>query len=95
MASRMILHLLVWLKTPLESEGEKGDLSPVARASVDAFVTERFVRDVDDVMGSGQGSKRVLWFKNWLSLQSVRGVDHVHVLVKDVPNAVVRRWVGD
>lgn len=36
--------------------------------------------------------ERVMWFKNWVSLQSVRGVDHVHVLVKDAPGSVMREW---
>ena len=34
-----------------------------------------------------------MWFKNWVSLQSVRGVDHVHVLVRDVPEEVLGGWL--
>lgn len=36
--------------------------------------------------------ERVMWFKNWVSLQSVRGVDHVHVLVRDPPEGLMREW---
>jgi hypothetical protein len=46
---------------------------------VDEFVDHTFVK------GLGvEGLDRVLWFKNWTGLQSVRGVEHVHVLVRDV-----------
>ncbi|KAL8672094.1 MAG: hypothetical protein Q9168_003426 [Polycauliona sp. 1 TL-2023] len=39
--------------------------------------------------------KRVLWFKNWGALQSVRGLEHIHVLVRDVPEAIVDEWTGE
>ena len=34
----------------------------------------------------------VLWFRNWTGLQSVRGLEHVHVLVKDAPLALLEEW---
>ena len=39
-------------------------------------------------------SERVVWFKNWVGLQSVRGVEHVHVLVRGAPEGLLRGWVG-
>lgn len=54
----------------------EGDLSSEGREIVQRFVDERFVKVL--------GADRVLWFKNWAKLQSVRGVEHFHVLVKDV-----------
>ena len=42
---------------------------------------------MDDVLG-----ERPRWFKNWVSLQSVRGVDHVHVLVRDAPLELLEKW---
>lgn len=39
-----------------------------------------------------EAKSRVMWFKNWVSLQSVRGVDHVHVLVKDAPESLLQQW---
>lgn len=44
---------------------------------------------------TGGDGERVLWFKNWSALQSVRSIEHVHVLVRDPPPEVVRRWVGE
>jgi len=32
----------------------------------------------------------VLWFKNWIKLQSVRAVEHAHVLVRGASEEVIR-----
>lgn len=54
---------------------------------IEDFVESFFVRDLRE-----GGKERVLWFKNWVSLQSVRGVDHVHVLVRDAPKELLDKW---
>ena len=33
-----------------------------------------------------------MWFKNWKALQSVPGMEHVHVLVREVPDEIVAEW---
>ncbi|KAK5170592.1 uncharacterized protein LTR77_005181 [Saxophila tyrrhenica] len=82
-----IIHLLVWTKTRIAVDDVRGDVTPESRELIVKFV-ERFF--VDDLEG---GWGQVMWFKNWVSLQSVRGVDHVHVLVRDVPDEVMKRWM--
>ncbi|KAK5946025.1 hypothetical protein PMZ80_000164 [Knufia obscura] len=81
-----IVHVIVWLKNRLEVEPPRGDLTAEARTQVDAFIQEHFVQRVMDVTG---GTDNVIWFKNWVSLQSVPGIDHVHVLLRDVPQDVI------
>ena len=81
-----IVHLLVWSKTPIPVDDVRGDVTAESRRQIEDFVERFFVRDLPD------GREQVMWFKNWVSLQSVRGVDHVHVLVRDVPEDVLRRW---
>jgi hypothetical protein len=71
-----IKHICVWLKDRLPVDDIEGDLTKEGREMVQHFVDDRFVKPL--------GSDRVLWFKNWAKLQSVRGVEHFHVLVKDV-----------
>ena len=44
---------------------------------------------------SGAGDDRVLWFRNWTGLQSVRGLEHVHVLVRDAPKVLLDWWTRD
>ena len=64
----------------------RGDVTPESRRLIEDYVDRYFVQDLQ------RGWDQVMWFKNWVSLQSVRGVDHVHVLVRDVPENVLRRW---
>lgn len=83
-----ISHILVWSKTPIATDETRGDVTPESRRLIEEFVERFFVEE----LGEG-GRERVLWFKNWVSLQSVRGVDHVHVLVKDAPADLLSKWV--
>jgi len=84
-----ITHLIVWLKPRLEVEPPRGDLTTRAHAQVEAFIHEHFVQPVKELTG---GTDNVIWFKNWVSLQSVPGIDHVHVLLKNVSQDVIDRW---
>jgi hypothetical protein len=36
-----------------------------------------------------------VWFKNWVQLQSVRALEHIHVLVKDATQADLEFWTGE
>ncbi|KAF2813501.1 uncharacterized protein BDZ99DRAFT_381716 [Mytilinidion resinicola] len=82
-----VRHIVVWLKHPLEVDGE-GELVDEARRAVEGFVEGKFGKRAREAGGD------VLWFKNSVGLQSVRGLEHVHVLVRDVPDELVREWVG-
>ncbi|WPH03247.1 Hypothetical protein R9X50_00612400 [Acrodontium crateriforme] len=82
-----LVHLLVWTKTPIEVDNQQGDVTLYSRKLIEHFIDEYFVKPL-----GADGNQRVLWFKNWVSLQSVRGVDHVHVLVKDAPEELLVRW---
>lgn len=82
-----ITHVVVWTRTPIEVDSDRGDLIPESRMLVENFVQRFFV----ERLGEG-GQDRVLWFKNWVALQSVRSLDHIHVLVKDVQQDVLDEW---
>jgi hypothetical protein len=81
-----IVHILVWTKTRIAVDDVRGDVTDESQKVLEDFVERFFVNELEG--GWGQ----VMWFKNWVSLQSVRGVDHVHVLVRDVPKDVLKRW---
>lgn len=83
-------HLVVWTRTPIPTDSEHGDLTPESRAQIGDFVKRHFV----DELGEG-GEERVLWFKNWVALQSVRSLEHFHVLVRDVDNDTLERWTAE
>lgn len=79
-----------------------GDVTAESRRVIEEFVAGTFVKDLEGELSSDErGGKEeegeearsmVLWFKNWVALQSVRGVDHVHVLVKDAPEGLLEKW---
>jgi hypothetical protein len=85
-----IVHILVWTKARIAVDDVRGDVTAASRARIEEFVARFFVRPLEEA--GFEGRERVLWFKNWVSLQSVRGVDHVHVLARDVPERVLERW---
>lgn len=90
-----ITHLVVWLRTPLPTS-EGGYLTAESRALVEDFVQKTFVeRLAMSNAGNLDPKSQVLWFKNWGALQSIRALEHVHVLVRDVPEDILREWTGE
>lgn len=86
-----ISHLVVWLKNRLEVEPPLGDMTPSSRRLVEEFVQKEFIEPTNALVG---GKDNVLWFKNWVSLQSVPGIDHVHVLIRNAPQEFVDvNWI--
>lgn len=85
-----IIHLVVWSRTLIPTTPEKGDLTPESRALITDFVQRQFI----DPLGPG-GQEKVLWFKNWVSLQSVRALEHFHVMVQDVDDDMLEKWTGE
>lgn len=89
-----ITHICVWLKTPIPVAPDTGDLTARSREMVQAFVEAVFVGRLREVLGEREARDRVVWFKNWTGLQSVRGIDHVHVLVRGAPEEVLAEWTN-
>ncbi|KAI9813952.1 MAG: hypothetical protein M1832_006037 [Thelocarpon impressellum] len=86
-----ITHLVVWSKVPIPTEPVHGDLTDDSRALVKSFIDKTFEQRV---AGGGDAAEKVLWFKNWTSLQSVRGLEHVHVMVRGVARDIIDEWTG-
>ena len=89
-----IKHILVWSRTPIAVDDTRGDVTSELKRVIEEFVESHFVRALAEEEGISlvEAKSRVMWFKNWVSLQSVRGVDHVHVLVKDAPESLLQQW---
>ena len=85
-----ITHIVVWTRTRIPTDDDKGDLIPESRKQLEDFVQHYFI----DSLGPG-GEDRVIWFKNWVALQSVRALEHFHVLVRDVDSDQLERWTGE
>ncbi|KAF2673949.1 hypothetical protein BT63DRAFT_397835 [Microthyrium microscopicum] len=72
-----ITHICVWLKTPLPVDSVKGALTAEGTAMVNAFIKNEIEQPL-----KVEDQDKVLWFKNYTSLQSIRTIDHVHVLIR-------------
>ena len=84
-----IAHLVVWSRTPIAVDDEQGgDVTLESQRLIEDFVKRHFVEEIGQ-----DGEEKVQWFKNWTSLQSVRGVDHVHILLRDVPEDLQKKWM--
>ncbi len=85
-----ITHIVVWSRTPIPADPDTGRLAPETRTTIDEFVNRYFV----DRLGPG-GKDRVMWFKNWVALQSVRALEHIHVMVRDVEPSLLGEWTRE
>lgn len=84
-----LVHLVCWTKSPiptLDDSVPAGDLTPEARGIIEDFVDRTFTQHL--------GKENVLWFKNWASIQSVRSVEHIHVLARGAGEEFLRAVVG-
>ncbi len=80
-----ITHLVVWIKNRIATDSVTGDLTPKSRSMIEEFVRQTFVNRLDP----SNAASAAMWFKNWTALQSIRGIDHVHVLVRNTPDSMV------
>lgn len=85
-----ITHIVVWSRTVIPTNPETGDMTPESRETVANFVKRFFV----DELGPG-GEDQVMWFKNWVALQSVRTLEHIHIMVKDCDEAILQKWTRE
>ncbi|KAL8708879.1 MAG: hypothetical protein Q9220_006335 [cf. Caloplaca sp. 1 TL-2023] len=91
--SQEITHIVVWSKHQFAVQPDgAGDLTPQSRKLIEDFVQRTFRGRVE---GKGEEGERVMWFRNWTGLQSVRGIDHIHVLVRDVPEEIMDEWTTE
>ncbi|KAI5274989.1 hypothetical protein KEM52_005061, partial [Ascosphaera acerosa] len=79
-----IAHMCVWLKNDALALKPNGDMTDDARALVEAFVQRTFVARLRELFPDDYAD-RVVWFKNWAALQSVKALQHIHVMTRDVP----------
>ena len=81
----------MWSKVRLPVQQPDGYLTPESTALVKDFVQQTFT---DRLVRIGRSSDDVLWFRNWTGLQSVRGLEHVHVLVRNAPKELLDGWIN-
>ncbi|CAI5757637.1 unnamed protein product [Candida verbasci] len=84
-----IKHLCVWskLKIPNDSKSEVGDISELSKKIIHKYLEKTFVN-------KGIKWDQIVWFKNWLTLQSVKSISHIHILLKDVDDEFIDSLIG-
>nr|POF03769.1 n-acetylglucosamine-induced protein 1 [Quercus suber] len=80
-----IKHLVVWLKTPIDVDGD-GEPSTESRALIEDFVDRTFRARMS------RGKDSVMWFRNPTKWQTVRAVEHFHVLVCGADEDLLESW---
>lgn len=85
-----VTHLVVWSRTPIATDPQTGDVTDESRRLIQEFVKKQFI----DSLGE-DGGERVQWFKNWVALQSVRSLEHFHVLVRNVDPKLLEVWTEE
>ncbi|KAH7414278.1 hypothetical protein DE146DRAFT_30566 [Phaeosphaeria sp. MPI-PUGE-AT-0046c] len=80
-------HIVVWLKQRLPVDSE-GALSDEGRRMVREFVDREFRAKA----GEKEEGSKIIWFKNTTNLQSVRSLEHFHVLVRNIDEEVLKKW---
>lgn len=83
-----IRHICVWLKQRLPVD-ERGALSDEGRRMVEEFMEREFRAKAKET----KRDSKILWFKNTTNLQSVRSLEHLHVLVRNVDQEVLKQWL--
>ena len=96
-----ITHIVVWSKSPIPTKPENGDVTDESRALIEGFVDRMLVQRLqrhpkfEGVQKEVIREEHVLWFKNWAALQSVRSLEHFHVLVRGVPDEIITEWTDE
>lgn len=85
-----VAHLCIWSKQPIPSDPKSsvGDLSVETRATIEQYIYQTFVEY------AGIPRENLLWFRNWDSLQSVREISHVHVIIRYISNEQLDLLLG-
>lgn len=82
-----IKHLVVWSKAKIPQDST-GRITSEGAAMIEKYVAETFVK------GLNMSADNVLWFKNYAALQSVRELEHFHVLLRDPSEEDLSRLIG-
>lgn len=84
-----LTHLCIWTKVDIKSDpsSEKGDISPKTRLIIERYVNKTFVEYL------GISKDRILWFRNWSALQSVKNLSHIHVVIRDISDEQLAKVV--
>jgi hypothetical protein len=83
-----IIHVVVWSKAKIPIASPDGDITDESRQQIDVYIKKTF----EEYLGLSRDD--ILWFKNWAALQSVRALDHFHVLLNRPSKEKLDKLIG-
>ncbi|KAK2061989.1 hypothetical protein LY76DRAFT_506724 [Colletotrichum caudatum] len=87
--SEGIMHLVVWSKSKIEVDPETGLPTEDSTRLIESFLDRTFA----DKLGCRRGED-LLWFKQKTESQSVKALEHIHVVLRNVPEDRVEKLIG-
>jgi Protein of unknown function (DUF3605) len=85
-----ITHMIVWLKTPIEVD-ESGDPTTASRDLIEGFISRTFR---NRILPDPAYADQVMWFKNRTRWQSIRSLEHIHVIVRGIDQGLIEEWTN-
>ncbi|KAJ5722726.1 hypothetical protein N7488_000761 [Penicillium malachiteum] len=85
-----MVHLVAWSKTPIGTD-EHGDPSSASCRAIADFIEGMFSAHVSRGKHAGDN---VQWFRNRTKWQSIRSLDHVHLVLRDVDETFITGITG-
>ncbi|CCG22519.1 hypothetical protein CORT_0B08140 [Candida orthopsilosis Co 90-125] len=84
-----VVHLCIWSKLtiPNDVNSSVGDISPLTKRIIERYLQKTFI-------DKGIPKENLVWFRNWSSLQSIRSVSHIHVLLRSADEHFIRKIIG-
>jgi Protein of unknown function (DUF3605) len=83
-----ITHMIVWLKTPIEVD-HVGDPTSASKELIESFVTRVFR---NQIVPNPAYTDQIMWFKNRTRWQSVKSLEHIHVIVRGIDQSLIEEW---
>lgn len=84
-----LTHLVVWSKNRISTDATTGLPSADATAAIEKFLSRTFEYELGARVG-----ENILWFKQKTEWQSVRSLEHIHVILRDVADDAIDSLVG-
>lgn len=84
------VHLVAWSKTPISTD-EYGDPTPLSSRFITSFLNEYFAAHIKHGQNPGDN---IQWFRNRTKWQSIRSLDHIHILMRDADDHFVTEITG-
>ncbi|GJC96259.1 hypothetical protein ColKHC_05085 [Colletotrichum higginsianum] len=84
-----MMHLVIWSKSRTAVDPETGLPTDHTAKLIESFLDRTF----GETLGCRRGQD-LLWFKQKTAWQSVKALEHIHVLLRNVPEERVEKLVG-